>query len=75
VQSGADYAISITGIAGPTGGAADKPVGLVYIGLADEHGCSVTGHRMGDFLTREEIRDRTCKVALNRLRLKLLEEP
>ena len=41
------------------------------IGLADASGCEVTEHRIGDFLTREEIRDRTRKIALNRLRLRL----
>jgi nicotinamide-nucleotide amidase len=70
--SGADYAISITGIAGPGGGTAEKPVGLVYIGLADADGCEVTERRMGDYLTRSEIRDRTRKAALNLLRLKLM---
>lgn len=34
--SGADIGISITGIAGPTGGTQNKPVGLVYFGIADE---------------------------------------
>jgi nicotinamide-nucleotide amidase len=71
-RSGTDLAISVTGIAGPTGGAPDKPVGLVYIGLADADGCEVSEHRLGEFLTREEIRDRTRKIAVNRLRLKLL---
>jgi nicotinamide-nucleotide amidase len=72
-QSGADLAISITGIAGPTGGTSEKPVGLVYIGLAAEEGCVVTDHHLGDDLTREEIRERTCTLALNRLRLRLME--
>jgi len=71
--SASDYALSVTGIAGPTGGTATKPIGLVYVGLADNRGCQVTERRFGTYLTREEIRDRTRKLALNCLRLRLLE--
>lgn len=69
--AGADYAISVTGIAGPDGGTAEKPVGLVYIGLADAAGCEVTRHLFGQFLDRTDIRDRVAGTALNRLRLQL----
>jgi nicotinamide-nucleotide amidase len=71
-RSGTDLAISVTGIAGPGGGTPAKPVGLVYIGLAHASGCQVTEHRLGETLTRDEIRDRAAKIALNRLRVHLI---
>ncbi len=69
-----DYAISATGIAGPTGGTAEKPVGLVYIGLADVHGVTVKELRLGETLPREAVRDRAAKASLNLLRLHLSKE-
>ncbi len=68
-----DYAISVTGIAGPDGGTAEKPVGLVCFGLAHAGGCETHERRIGSDLARDEIRDRASKFALNLLRLKLLE--
>jgi nicotinamide-nucleotide amidase len=71
--AGTDFATSITGIAGPSGGSPpDKPVGLVYIGLADSNGVEVKGAILGEHLSRAEIRDRSSKAALNLLRLRLL---
>ena len=72
--SGSDFALSTTGIAGPTGAAGpDKPVGLVFIGLADHAGVTVRRLILGDHLDRAGIRDRTCGAALNLLRLRLLQ--
>jgi nicotinamide-nucleotide amidase len=59
---GADVGISVTGIAGPTGGTATKPVGLTYIGIADEAGCQVEEHRLrGDRLM---VKERAAQMAL-----------
>ena len=66
---GADWAVSVTGIAGPTGGSAEKPVGLVYIGLAGPDCDEVRRHVFpGD---RPSVRRRTALTGLNRLRLRL----
>jgi nicotinamide-nucleotide amidase len=67
--SGADLALSVTGIAGPDGGTDAKPVGLVYMALADAAGARVEEARFRG--TRQQIKDRASKSALNMLRLYL----
>ena len=66
-KSGADFALSTTGIAGPTGGTPEKPVGLIYIALADAHGCRVEELRLDPSLSRDEIRQRTAEAAIELL--------
>lgn len=65
--AGADWALSITGVAGPGGGSAEKPVGLVYIGIAGpDRAAASERHRLrGD---RERIRARSAALALHLLR-------
>lgn len=72
-QAGTDFGLSTTGIAGPSGGSAEKPVGLVYMALADSVGCQVRRFTFGEYLPRPSIRDRACSTALNLLRRSLLE--
>lgn len=67
----ATYALSITGIAGPDGGTADKPVGLVYIGLATPTGVTSAEWHFGTDAPRHAIRMRAAHTALNTLRLAL----
>lgn len=63
--SGADIGLSTTGIAGPGGGTAEKPVGLVYIGIATQEKTYVYElHLKG---TRKEIREKTVKNILFKL--------
>ncbi len=69
--AGADLGISTTGIAGPTGGSPQKPVGLVFLGLCLEGRTRAKRLQLtGD---RRRIRDRAAKHALNLARLALQE--
>jgi nicotinamide-nucleotide amidase len=68
-QSGADYALAVTGIAGPGGGTPDKPVGTVWFALADAAGTQAVREVVtGD---RALVRERAANCALNMLRLRL----
>ena len=64
---GIDYCISTTGIAGPGGGTADKPVGLVFIGLAKPDG-TIEVKRCEFHGTRIQIIERTAYTALDMVR-------
>jgi nicotinamide-nucleotide amidase len=71
--SGADIGLAITGIAGPDGGSEEKPVGLVYIGIATDEFTTVRRYNYPSHLSRLEIRQRTSSDALNLLRQYLLD--
>lgn len=68
-RAAADFAVAISGIAGPDGGTPEKPVGTIVITVCDARGEQAqTFHWKG---TRDELRARTVSVALDRLRRRL----
>ena len=69
LKSGSAIAVSVTGIAGPCGGTAKKPVGLVYIAISDENGeeyrkLNLTGNR-------DEVRLQSCNMIFNLIKERL----
>ncbi|MGH7247402.1 MAG: CinA family nicotinamide mononucleotide deamidase-related protein, partial [Pseudomonadota bacterium] len=65
-RAGASYGIGVTGVAGPGGGTPEKPVGLVFIAVADEHSTQVREFRFpGD---RERIRLWATQASLELIR-------
>ena len=66
------FGVGITGIAGPTGGTSEKPVGLVYIALADASRTQVLKRRYPG--ERKTIRRQATQSALDMLRRSLLKE-
>ena len=69
--SGSDFAISVTGIAGPDGGTTEKPVGTVFVGLATPTGTTV--QRFLNRFDRETFRYVTSQQALELLRRELIK--
>jgi PncC family amidohydrolase len=69
-QAGADYAIAVTGIAGPAGGSAEKPVGTVFMGFASPRHTVV--ERLFNPYDRETFKVATTNQALEKLRRAVL---
>ncbi|MCX5781475.1 MAG: competence/damage-inducible protein A [Elusimicrobia bacterium] len=67
-----DYALGITGIAGPAGGTEEKPVGIVFIALSSPTIEKVYNYRF--IGNRNEIRERSANTALDILRRQLIED-
>ncbi len=67
LNSRADVAVSVTGIAGPTGGTADKPVGLVWFGLARKDGLIRVERRIFGVGSRDYVRTKSVETALQLL--------
>jgi nicotinamide-nucleotide amidase len=63
---GADVGVGVTGIAGPDGGTADKPVGTVHLAAVGPDGTATKSVVLGG--SREAVRQRTTSVALHLLR-------
>ncbi|MGD0590321.1 MAG: competence/damage-inducible protein A [Bacteroidota bacterium] len=72
-KSNADIGISTTGIAGPTGGSAEKPIGLVWIGYSDKDETFALQFNFGG--ERRIIKERAAQAALELVRRRMLKIP
>ncbi|MGD9874310.1 MAG: competence/damage-inducible protein A [Kiritimatiellia bacterium] len=72
MKLGADFGIGITGIAGPTGGTIEKPVGLVFIALAGNNHTEVCERRLS--FDRDMVKFMSTQAALDMLRMRLMRE-
>lgn len=71
-RSGCGMGLSATGIAGPTGGSPEKPVGLVYIGISDKFGTEVKKLQLRG--SRSRVKAQAAQAALNLIRLRLNDQ-
>lgn len=69
-RSGADYAAAVTGIAGPGGGTPEKPVGLVYMAVADAQGVEVCRQLWP--ASREQFKQRVSQTVLDMIRRRII---
>ena len=70
-QSGTDIGVSTTGIAGPSGGTDEKPVGLLWIGFSDKQTTFAMKFNFGN--NRRRFKERASQAALELVRRKLLK--
>src|SRR6202522_3696235 len=68
-KTSATFGVGVTGIAGPGGGSEEKPIGLVYVAVADGKQTDVVERRFGG--DREHVRSWTSQLALDMVRRKL----
>jgi len=68
-RAGASIGVGITGIAGPTGGSQEKPVGLVFVALADERGTQVREFHFPG--SRDRVRHWATQMALEMVRRRI----
>jgi nicotinamide-nucleotide amidase len=68
-RAGASIGVGITGIAGPTGGSSEKPVGLVFVALADERGTQVREFHFPG--SRDRVRHWATQMALEMVRRRI----
>ena len=66
-----DIGISTTGIAGPTGGSSEKPIGLVWIGYSDQEATFALEFHFGG--ERRIVKERAAQAALELVRRKILK--
>lgn len=69
-RAGTAIGLSTTGVAGPTGGTPEKPVGLVWVGYADDRGGLAVKFNFGD--QRKRVKERASQAALELVRRRLL---
>ena len=62
-RSGADISVAVTGIAGPDGGTREKPVGLVYIAIADKNSVTIKENYFSG--NRDKVREYTVDTAIS----------
>lgn len=70
IKFNSDLAVGITGIAGPDGGTAEKPVGLVYLALDNSRQCYCKKLNLG--VGRLAVKERTAQIALDMIRREVL---
>ncbi|HIG82882.1 MAG TPA: CinA family nicotinamide mononucleotide deamidase-related protein [Verrucomicrobia bacterium] len=70
-RSGSNYAVAVSGIAGPTGGTEEKPVGTVFIGIAN-HGEPTLVHRYCFRAERLIFKEKVSMTAINLLRKRII---